>query len=129
MDIAVVMTITLKPQVEAQAFETYFRESVQEIQSGTSVSKDVSFALYRPVEARREFVWTTRFPEGELNRVSRGAWPFVVSAMLDMLKAIRQRFAADVSVVSSPVLTAQGLMDQWNEQHGRFAKLSLEPER
>jgi hypothetical protein len=60
--------------------------------------------------------------------VSRSAWPFLVLEMLDMLRAIQQRFAAKVSVVSSSVLTTQGLMDQWNERHGRFKKLSLEPE-
>jgi hypothetical protein len=75
------MAITLPPQVEAQAFGTYFRESVQKIRSKTIVSEDVKFSLYRPIE-----------------------------------------------VVSSSVLTTQGLMGQWNERHGRFKKLSLESE-
>ena len=125
MESAVVVTIALQSQ-EAQAFETYFRESVQKIRAEQRVSENVTFSLYRPVEAAPEFVWMTRFPEEELHRVSRGDWPFLVLAMLDMLRDIQRRFAAHVSVVSSAVLTAEGLVDQWNERHGRFVKMSLE---
>jgi hypothetical protein len=47
--------------------------------------------------------------------------------MLDMLREIRRRFAANVSVVaSSSVLTADGLVEQWNQRHGGFTKMSLE---
>jgi hypothetical protein len=126
MESAVVVTIALQPQAKAQAFETYFRESVQKIRAEKMVSEDVTFSLYRPVEAGPEFVWITRFPEEELHRVSRADWPFLVLAMLDMLRDIQRRFAANVSVVSSSVLTAEGLVDQWNERHGRFSKMSLE---
>lgn len=126
MDSAVVMTIMLKPSATAKSFETYFRESVQKVREEQRVSDSVTFSLYRPVEAGREFVWMTRFPEDELDRVSRAAWPFVILAMQGMLSEIRKSFAADVVVVSSSVLTAEGLVDQWNERHGRFSKLSLE---
>ena len=126
METAVVVMIALRSQAEAQAFETYFRESVQKIRGERKISEDVTFSLSRPVEAGHQFVWMTRFPEKELRRVSRADWPFVVLDMLDMLRDIKQRFAANVSVVSSSVLTAEGLVDQWNEQHGRFVKMSLE---
>src|SRR5262245_37118917 len=126
MDSAVVVTIALQPQANAEAFETYFREGVRKIREEKRVSEDVTFSLYRPVEAGQEFVWMTRFPEEELRRVSRAAWPFLVMAMLDMLRDTQRRFAANVSVVSSSVLTAEGLVDQWNERHGQFKKMSLE---
>jgi hypothetical protein len=126
MESAVVMTIALQPQAEAQAFETYFRESVQKIRAEQRVSEDVTFSLSRSVEAGQEFVWMTRFPEEELHRVNRADWPFLVLAMLDILRDIQRRFAANVSVVSSSVLTTEGLVDQWNKRHGRFVKMSLE---
>jgi hypothetical protein len=126
MESAVVVTIALQPQARAQAFETYFQESVHKIRAEKRISEDVTFSLYRPVEAGQEFVWMTRFPEEELHRVSRADWPFLVLAMLDMLRDIQQRFAANVSVVSSSVLTAEGLVDQWNGRYGRFSKMSLE---
>ena len=125
MDSAVVMTIILKPSAKAESFETHFRESVQKVRKEHRVSESVTFSLYKPVEARQEFVWITRFPEDELDRVSRAAWPFVILAMHGMLSEVREGFAADVMVVSSSVLTAEGLVDQWNERHGRFSKLSL----
>jgi hypothetical protein len=126
MESAVVVTIALQPQAKALAFETYFRESVQKIRAENRAWEDVTFSLYQPVEAGQEFVWVTRFPEEELHRVSRADWPFLVLAMLDMLRDIQRRFADNISVVSSSVLTAEGLVNQWNEQHGRFVKMSLE---
>jgi hypothetical protein len=126
MESAVVVTIALQPQAKAEAFEAYFRERAQKIRAEERISEDVTFSLFRPVEGRQEFVWITRFPEEELGRVNRGNWPFVVSAMLAVLRDIKRDFAADVSVVSSSVLTAAGLVDQWNERHGRFKKMSLE---
>ena len=126
MESSIVVTIAVQPQVEAEAFETFFRESVKKIRAENFVSENVTFSLYKPVEADQKFVWITRFPEEELNRVSRGDWPFVILAMLDMLRDIQGRFATNVSVVSSSVLTAEGLVDQWNERHGRFKKMSLE---
>jgi hypothetical protein len=126
MENTVVVIIALEQQAKAEEFETYFRESVQKIREKDRIP-DVTLSLYRPVEGEQEFVWMTRYPEEELNRVSRADWPFVVLAMLDMLREIRRRFAANVSVVaSSSVLTADGLVEQWNQRHGRFTKMSLE---
>jgi hypothetical protein len=126
MESAIIMTVALQPMAKARAFETYFRESVQKIRAENRVSEDVTFSLHRPVQAGQAFIWMTRFPEEELGRVSRSDWPFLVLAMLDMMRDILQRFAAKVSVVSSSVLTPQELLDQWNKQHGRFVKMSLE---
>ena len=126
MENAVVVMIALKPEQDEKAFTTYFRESVDAIRAKDHASNHVTFSLYRPVETTQQFIWITRFPEKELERVTRAAWPLLVLAMRDMLSEIHQRFAANVSVVSSSVLTAKGLVDHWNEEHGRFSKISLE---
>jgi hypothetical protein len=126
MESAIIVMIALSPQVEAEAFETYFRKSVQKIRAEKKVSDDVTFSVFRSIEAEQEFVWITGFRKEELQRVSRADWPFLVLAVLEMLRDIHHRFAANVSVVSSPVLTGEGLVDQWNERHGRFKKMSLD---
>jgi hypothetical protein len=126
MDCVVVMIIALKTGARTDSLERYFRESVEKMRTEERVPESVTFTLYKPVKARRERVWITRFPEAELNRVNRAAWPFVLLLMHGMLTEIRGRFAADVTVASSPALTAEGLVDRWNEQHGRFIKLSLD---
>jgi hypothetical protein len=79
----------------------------------------VTFALSQAVEARPEFVWLTRFPEEELDRVSRGGWPILILAILDLVHGLQRRFAATVAVLSSAVRTPEGLVAQWNEQYGR----------
>jgi hypothetical protein len=72
-------------------------------------------------------VCVVRFQSEELDRVTRAAWPFVILAVRNLLNGLRERFAADVSVVSAPTTSLEDLVAGWNEQFGRFSKLELSP--
>jgi hypothetical protein len=123
---AVVIRISLKRGARADSLEAYFRKSVKKLQDEGRVSASVTFSLYAPTKAGRERIWITQFPDEELERVTRSAWPFVLLGIFTILKEVMARFAADVAIVASSVITAQELLDQWNERHGRFTELTLD---
>jgi hypothetical protein len=125
MEHAIVLTIALQPGVDAEAFEAYFRDEFAKHLEGERLLESTSVVLYRAIDGSNNFTCVTRFESEELNRVSRAAWPFVLLALRDLLNSLRERFPADVSVVTAPTLSLEDLVAEWNEQFGRFMKISL----
>lgn len=126
MEHAIIFAITLKPAVKAEQFEAYFKDSVAKAIEDSTRHEATTSSLYRSGTSPAEFIWITRFPTEEFDRVTRSAWPMVIRELIGPLKDL-QRFAADLAIVSSSVLTSDALVAQWNEQFGRFSKISLEP--
>ena len=120
--------ISLRPEIAAEEFETAFQRIIEETrESRGAVELDqVEHRLYRSTPGRPEFLWVTRLPDSEFERVSRAAWPFVILEIRGILTSIRERFAAEVTAFSGAVQTLQELEGDWNARFGRFTKLSLD---
>ena len=127
MEQTIVFAIALKPDVKPEQLETYFQETTHKTKDDPERPAAIKSSLYRSVSSPNEFIWTTRFSHDEFNRVTRAAWPMVILEVMRPLRELRERFASDVSIVSSAVLTPDGIVAKWNEEYGRFSKLSLEP--
>ena len=116
--------LTLPPTASKDDVQSFFDAPPQSI-SRSSLTEDVKSQLYWPVTSADECAWIMRFPEEELGRVTRAAWPFVTRYMQEMLEEAMQRFAVDVTVCSGPAMSLEQLADDWNQQFGRFTTWKL----
>jgi len=126
MEHAIGFVITLRPRIKADEFEASFGRSVRAARKHSQMLDGSLFLLYRPVGARKEYVWITRFPAKEFERVTRAAIPFILIVILEVLKGLRQDFASNITAFSTPFGSPKTLVEDWNKQFGRFAKLSLD---
>ena len=125
MEHAIVLTIKLQADVAPEAFETYFRDEFTKQVERQQLLETTSFMLYRAIGEGRAFTCVTRFQSEELDRVSRAAWPFVLLALRDLLNGLPTHAPADVSVIAGPTTSLDDLVAGWNEEYGRFMKISL----
>ena len=114
--------ITLKPAADQKAFEDFLveqsnTEHVFEQVAGTQ------FLFHKQLGADRKYVWITRFPESEFQRVSRAAVPFILSAFKGILEDIQARQADVELAFSTRAEKLDQLKAKWNADFGRFGQI------
>lgn len=127
MEHAIGFAMTLRPRVKADEFEALFRRAVRAARKNSQVLEKSEFLLYRLAGARKDYLWVTRFPAREFDRVTRTAIPFILFVILKVLQELRQHSSSGITAFSAPAKSPAELVEDWNKEFGRFTKLSLEP--
>ena len=124
MQQAIAFMVTLRHGNAAGEFESAFRGQMEKERSSIN-GQAWQFHLYRS-EKPGDYVFVARFPVEEFNRVSRAGWPFVLLAIAHLVTENMKPFAADIHCVSGEVTAPRKVLEGWNEQFGRFMKLSFD---
>jgi hypothetical protein len=115
----------LREGVIPEAFETFIEDQIPNLKQHNQLLEETRFSLLHSIAASNEYLLHVAFPENELERVTRAAWPFVIRATLELLRDVRNQHADLTSVVSGTEQTPEQLVEEWNLQFGRFSKMSL----
>lgn len=124
MQQAVAFMVTLRHANAASEFETAVRNQIEKARSSSN-AEAWQFQLFRG-ETPAHYVFVAQFPVGEFDRVSRAGWPFVLLAIAHVVTEGMKPFASDIHCVSGEVAAPGKLVAHWNEQFGRFTKLSFD---
>ena len=112
--------ITLHPEGNENAFEAFL---IQESKDLLAQNPTIHFLFFKQVGALRKYVWLTRFPRSEFERVDRAAHPMVLRAVKDLLAKLPDQKAQIDGAFSTEVDTLKQLQDRWNKEFGNFGPI------
>jgi hypothetical protein len=112
--------ITLHAEGNENAFEAFL---IQQSKDVLAQNPTIHFLFFKRVGALRQYVWLTRFPESEFERVDRAAHPIVLRAVKDLLAKLPDQKAQIDGAFSTEVQTLKQLQDRWNKEFGNFGPI------
>jgi hypothetical protein len=110
----------------AEQLEALLEESAKSADDSTGLDNRTSFRVFVDTGRSDEFLVVARFPEEELNRVTRANWPFVIRAVIGAMKQVRAGGQQITGVFVGEEKTVEEALKDWNLQHGQFSKMSLD---
>lgn len=112
--------ITLSAGANQNAFDEFL---IQQSKDVLAQNPKVHFLFYKQLGANGKYVWLTRFPKSEFERVDRASHPMVLRALREMLAELPNRQAQVEGAFSTETETLKQLQERWNKEFGRFGPI------